>query len=331
MRIDILAYDGCANSGVSGFCDALALANSLAGRNHFTMRVVSRNGARVRPFSGPPLCVDCPMDAPLPGEAIREAVYVPPAIGLEAPDAELAAWVGRAHAAGAVACAACAGVFFLAEAGLLAGRAATTHWGLAAMFADRYPDVRLTPERMLVDGGDYVCAGGLTAYFDLALHLTARFASTELAASCARVLLLDPGRVCQTPYMNLLSPPLHGDAAIITAQEWLENNYARPFRIRELAEAARLSERTLLRRFKKATGRAPREYVQALRVERAKRLLESGNASVDEIAAQVGHNDAPSFFRLFKTLAGLTPGEYRKRFGIVSRVDDKHPGGVQKG
>ncbi len=325
MHIDILAYDGCVASGVSGFCDALAVANSLAGREIFSMRLVSREGAPIRPFSGPSLSVDAPMDAPSTEGAPLTAIYVPPAFGLDAPDADLAAWVGRTHAAGAVACAACAGVFFLAEAGLLAGRAATTHWGLAATFAARYPDARLTPELMLVDGGDYVCAGGLTAYFDLALHLIARFAAPELAASCARVLLLDPGRARQTPYMTLIGPARHGDAAIIAAQEWLEDNYARPLRIRELSEAARLGERTLLRRFKKATGRTPREYAQALRVERAKRLLESGNASVEEIAAQVGHGDAPSFFRLFKGLTGLTPGEYRKRFGIVLYADNAPP------
>lgn len=319
MRIGVLAYDDCVASGINGFCDALAVANSLAGRELFTTRVVSREGAPVRPFSGPPLCVDGPMDAPLRDNPLWEAIYIPPAYGLDAPPAELAAWAARAHASGAVACAACAGVFFLAEAGLLTGRAATTHWGLAAAFAARYPDVRLTPERMLVDGGDYVCAGGLTAYFDLALHLTARFASSELAASCARVLLLDPGRARQTPYMSLISPPLHGDASIVEAQKWLAKHYARPLCVKELAEAARLGERTLLRRFKKATGRTPREYLQALRIERAKRLLESGNASVDEIAAQAGHSDTPSFFRLFKGLTGLTPGEYRKRFGIPSR------------
>ncbi len=259
------------------------------------------------------------MNEPMRDEPLWDAVYIPPAFGLDAPHAELAAWVSRAHASGAVACAACAGVYFLAEAGLLTGRAATTHWGLTENFTVRYPDVRLTPEQMLVDGGDYICAGGLTAYFDLALRLTARFASSELAASCARVLLLDPGRARQTPYMNLISQPLHGDASIIEAQKWLEKHYARPLCVKELAEAARLGERTLLRRFKKATGRTPREYLQALRIERAKRLLESGNASVDEIAAQAGHSDTPSFFRLFKGLTGLTPGEYRKRFGIPLR------------
>ena len=186
--------------------------------------------------------------------------------------------------------------------------------GLAETFAARFPEVRLEQDRMLVDGGDYICAGGVTAYFDLALHLVARFASAALAASCARTLLLDPGRSRQTPYMSLVSPSGHADAPILQAQQWLEDNHARPLRISELAAAVHMSERTLLRRFKKTTRRTPLDYLQAVRIEHAKRLLESGGLAVGEIAAQVGYGDTASFFRLFKELAGLTPGEYRKRF-----------------
>ena len=361
MRMGILAYDGCVAGGVSGFADVLAVANHVAGRAVFTVRVVSAGGRPVQPFAGPPLAVDGPMDGPMddprdaprdaprddprdvpmddprdalrddPRDALRDApinategeeaiwdgVYVPPAFGFAGPPAPLVAWLRRAHASGAIACAACAGVFFLAEAGLLEGRAATTHWGLAQAFRARYPGVRLEPERLLVDGGDYVCAAGLTAYFDLALHLVARFASPEVAASCARTLLLDPGRASQTPYMSLLGPCAQGDAHMAKAQEWLEKNHTRTLRPGELAAAVTLGERTLLRRFKKATGRTPGAYLQALRIEHAKRLLESGTLSVDEIVATVGYQDTPAFFRLFKEMTGLTPGGYRSRFSVL--------------
>ncbi len=311
MRIAILAYDGCVASGVSGFADVLAVGCALAGQELFTVRVLGRDGKAVRCFSGPSQAVD--------GGLVAEgwdALYVPPAYGLGAPDPELAAFVGRAHKAGAVASAACAGVFFLAEAGILDGRAATTHWGLAETFAARYPAVRLEPERMLVDGGDYVCAGGLTAYHDLALHLIARFVSPDLAAACARVLLLDPGRARQTPYMSLLGPSAHGDEAVRAGQGWIEERLAQPLRLAELAGAVSLGERTLLRRFRKATGRTPGEYLRAVRVERAKRLLETGEEAAENVAWSVGYGDVSAFFRAFKGLTGLTPREYRERFSL---------------
>jgi transcriptional regulator GlxA family with amidase domain len=207
-------------------------------------------------------------------------------------------------------------VFFLAEAGILRGRPATTHWGLAQAFAARYPDVALEPDRMLVDGGDYICAGGVTAYFDLALHLVARHVSPEAALSCARTLLLDPGRLRQTPYMSLLPLPSAEDEAVAAARRWIEDNYARPVRIGEVAAAAHLTGRTLLRRFRRAVGRTPAQYLQAVRIERAKRLLETGGESTGEISSMVGYADATAFFKAFRELTGLSPGAYRRRFGL---------------
>ncbi len=316
MRVGILACDTCFASGVHGFSDTLAVANLIMGRDVFETVVLSEDGGPVRCFAGAVVRADEALRDAGPGEGRWDIVYVPPAFGLTEPDAALAGWLGRAHASGAVACGACAGVFFLAAAGILRGRPATTHWGLAQAFAARFPDVPLDADRMLVDGGDYVCAGGVTAYFDLALHLVARHASPEAALDCARTLLLDPGRVRQTPYMSLL--PTAADETVARACRWLEENHARPVRMRELAEAVLLTERTLLRRFRASVGRTPVQYLQAVRIERAKRLLETGGESAGEIAAMVGYADATAFFKAFRELTGLTPGEYRRRFGIAA-------------
>lgn len=243
------------------------------------------------------------------------AIFIPPAFGLSAVPSPIVAWVRAAHATGALCCAACAGVFFLAEAGLLDGRPATTHWGLVDQFKRSYPTVKLTPQRLLVDGGSYICAGGVTAYFDLALHLVTRLASRELALHCARVLLLDPGRTEQTPYMELLTTHPHGDTLIAHAQQWLETHHTRPLHLHELAAHLHCTERTLHRRFRKAIGLAPVAYLQALRVEHAKRLLESTTLPASSIAQEVGYQDTPAFFRVFHSLTELTPGEYRRRFG----------------
>lgn len=314
MHVGILAYENCLASGLYGFADTLAVANTVAGKEVFRTAVLSEGYGPVRCFSGTVVTADAPLFGA--GADGWDIVYAPPSFGLEAPDPELSAWLGRAHARGAVTCGACAGVFFLAEAGILRGRLATTHWGLVGAFAARYPDVLLAPDRMLVDGGDYICAGGVTAYFDLALHLVARHASPEMALSCARTLLLDPGRVRQTPYMSLLPLPAAGDEPVAAAGRWLEDNHTRPVSIGELAEAVHLTGRTLLRRFRKAVGRTPAQYLQAVRIEHAKRLLETGGESAGEIAGMVGYADATAFFKAFRDLTGLTPGQYRRRFGM---------------
>lgn len=325
LRVGMLAHEGCAASGLSGFADVLAVANLRSGQDLFAVKAYSPDGRAVRSFSG----AWVPVDGAIQDVPGLDLVYAPPAFGGPWLLTGAAQWVRRVHGDGAVACGACAGVFVLAQAGILQGRTATTHWGLAEAFRAAHPGVRLEPERMLVDGGDTVCAGGVTAFYDLALHLVARFVSSELAADCARTLLLDPGRVRQTPYMRLTGPVAHGDALVAEAQAWLEERHARPVSMGELAALVHVSERTLTRRFRRATGAGPLRYLQALRVEHAKRLLETGDWSVEEILAAVGYQDAPAFFRLFRTLTGLTPGEYRSRFSLFwdeSRKKDRAAG-----
>jgi transcriptional regulator GlxA family with amidase domain len=303
----------------------LAVANSLAGSTLFSPHVLSDDGGPVSCFADTRLTADGSLTAlpptagKTPPRVAWDILYIPPGYGMLPHDSDHVAWITEQHEKGSIVCAACAGVFLLAETGLLKERSATTHWGLADRFARQYPDVRLHPERMLVDNGDVICAGGLTAYFDLALHLIARFVSPQLTAACARTLLLDPGRTEQTPYMHLTGPAGTDDDAVNRAMVWLEENHSRPIRVGELAARANLGERTFLRRFTKATGHTPAGYLKALRVEHAKRLLESGSMTMDAIVDAVGYRDTPSFFTLFKKMTGLTPGDYRNRFGLISR------------
>ena len=272
MRVAVMAYEGCLASGVSGFADALAVGNHLAGREIFRVRIIGASESAIRGFREAPVPVDATLAATAASGAVWDVVFVPPAFGVPGSLSDLAPWLRSAHAGGALVCAACAGVFALAEAGILHGREATTHWALAREFRQRFASARLDVERIVIDGGDYVCAAGVTAYFDLALGLIARFVSPETAAACAKTLLLDPGRSSQVPYMRLLAPVSHGDAAIAAAQAWMEDNIQRPLESKVLAEAAHLGERTFLRRFKRATGKTPKDYVRALRAEFAKQI-----------------------------------------------------------
>lgn len=319
IRIAVLALEGCVASSVAGPLDVFAAANrvsrDLGQGEPFAARIVRLEPGAVRSFHGLPVA---PQEVARPGERF-DLVLVPAVFDNLAGvvgERKAAAWLAGQHAAGARVAGVCAGAFLLAEAGLLDSREATTHWALAGEFSRRYPRVALKPELLLVDTGDVLTAGGVTAYLDLCLHLVARLASPELAALCAKVLLVEPGRRFQAPYALHTAPRGHGDAAILKAQDWLEAHLAGPVRIADAARAANLGERTLLRRFRKATGDTPLDYVQRLRIESAKRLLETTPRTVDDIAAAVGYADPTSFRRLFKARTGLTPDGYRRRFAV---------------
>ncbi len=211
-------------------------------------------------------------------------------------------------------CSNCTGAFLLAEAGLLEGKRATTHWGYQEQFRERYPDVYLEPENMLTHDGQLLCAGGGNAWFDLGLYLIERFCDHETAVETAKAFVIDFGRTSQLSYSPLLNKRSHRDDKIIQLQDWMEQNYTQPFSLKRLMATSHLSARTLHRRFKQATGVTPNAYLQLVRLEAAKKQLEQTHDSIEQITHKVGYNDLSSFSVLFKQKTGLTPRLYRERY-----------------
>lgn len=231
-------------------------------------------------------------------------------------------WLRRQHAGGATICSVCSGSILLAEAGLLHGREATTHWAYRDLFARRYPEVRLRMDSVLLgaDGDSRVItAGGASSWEDLALYLIARFFGPAEAVRTAKLFLFGDRSEGQLPYAAPARPRDHGDGAVHAAQLWIADNYALPRPVERMAGHAGLSLRTFKRRFAAATGMAPLAYVQALRIEEAKQLLERTDDGPEEIAAAVGYADPTFFRRLFKRIAGVTPARYRRRYQPVTR------------
>ncbi|MBI1251224.1 MAG: helix-turn-helix domain-containing protein [Alphaproteobacteria bacterium] len=225
-------------------------------------------------------------------------------------------WVRERQKAGARVVSSCTGSFLLAEAGLLDGREATTHWAFVEQMRKEYPNVRVRADRIIVaadEDGRIVTAGGATSWTDLVLYLVGRFVSEEEARRLARMSLFDWHHNGQNPYARLSARPQTSDAAIRAAQEWVALHYATPDIVTALAQHAQLPLKTFARRFKSATGFAPLDYVQRLRIEESKQALETSDVGVDELAALVGYQDAPTFRRLFKRMVGETPSEYRRR------------------
>lgn len=232
-------------------------------------------------------------------------------------------YLRSAHARGATIATACSGALLLAEAGLLDGWQATTHWGYCDFMRKRYPNIELHPQRALVVSGEgqrLIMAGGGTTWLDLTLLLIARFCGVEHAMGVARVNLIDWHTIGQQPFAHLSPPPKSEDALIARCQVWIANHYKVASPVAQMVEHSGLPERSFKRRFVAATGMSPLQYVHTLRLEEAKQMLERSEDSVECIANEVGYEDSSFFSRLFRRHVGLTPAAYRKRFGGMRKV-----------
>jgi transcriptional regulator GlxA family with amidase domain len=227
-------------------------------------------------------------------------------------------WLRRQHAQGALVVGVCMGAAYLAEAGLLDGRMATTHWGLSDRFAERYPQVDWRPDLFVTEDSRLLCSGGVFASIDVSLYLVEKLCGHEVAVQCAKSMLLPMPRIHQTGYaMQTISRP-HGDERIRGVESFLQANFHTEISTQILASRAGLGERTFVRHFKAATGQLPAGYVQALRIQAAKAMLERDAKPVQTISAEVGYDDVAFFRSLFKRIVKMTPSEYRTHFAPLS-------------
>jgi transcriptional regulator GlxA family with amidase domain len=330
MHLRIWVYDGVLASGIAGTIDLLATANLILKRGNgrptasparFTWRIESLDGKPVCTASGQIVNVD----GPITGRGGADAIIV------MAPFVEkietfleqskqskhfkpLFAALKRSHVRGAVIASYCTGSFLLAEAGLLDGRIATTHWANAKVFEKRYPLVDLRASEVLTEQDRIVCGGAVTSSLKLALRLVEKLAGAAVATATAKLLLIDTGRVSQTPHAPLQKEG-HTDKVVARAQRWMENHLHERFLLAELATHLAVSERTLNRRFKSAVGDAPLRYLQTLRIEMAKQLLERrADISVERVSERIGYRDVSTFRQLFRRSTGHTPRDYQRRF-----------------
>lgn len=326
----ILAVPETAGSALYGMVDVLSAAGSvwqeLTGsdtpRQCFRVRIVA---PEPQPFSCGhriPVIPDCGIGDDPGGEIlILPELWLGPDEPLHDRYPALMDWIRRCHRRGCAIYSACSGAVMLAETGLLDGCDATSHWGYRELFRQHYPKVRFHPEPNLViadHAGRIVTAGGTTSWHDLALHIIARHASPGEALRIAQVYLLKWHGEGQLPFTPLATRALHADALVRRCEDWLAQHFRQPGAVRGVVDQAGIPERSLKRRFRAATGRSLTEYLQNLRVEAAKRLLEAGGDPVDAIGIAVGYEDASFFRRLFKRLTGLTPAAYRRLFQPVA-------------
>lgn len=280
----------------------------------FDIKTVTVDGKTVKTLDG----LEIKPDASIYDIKNSDTIIITPSADpLGYPFAETVPWLIKAHENGAHIASLCTGAFLLAKTGLLNNKSATTHWGFIKAFKELYPKVILKPEKLITDEGDLFCSGGAKAGGDLSLYLVAKYIGKEAAFQTAKALLMDMDRKSQSPYSIFRFEKTHGDKDILTIQEWIEKHFNNEIKVDLLATKAGMSRRTFERRFKNATGDSPLQYLQRVRVENAKQLLEKGNKTFDEITYHVGYEDSSTFSRFFKKTTGLSPNLYKKKYSYV--------------
>lgn len=316
-EVGLVLYPGCQTAMIHGMTDLLDIAG------HFSAK---RGGPRLRVSHWRPGADGCwgrvSDSHPDLGQPMEPTVLIVPGRltgPMEIEEATpYARWLLDRHAQGATLAANCGGVFALAATGLLSGRPATTHWLFADAFRERFPEVRLDPDKMVIEDGDIITAGGLMAWTDLGLRLVDRLLGSTVMAETGSFMLIDSAGREQRYYSRFAPRLTHGDEAIVRVQHWLQAREAKAVSVGEMAKVVAMEERTFQRRFKAATGMKPTEYAQHLRVGKARELLEFTRRSVEQIAWAVGYEDAAAFRKLFHRIVGLSPGDYRHRFAAVA-------------
>lgn len=318
VRVGLLAYDGCIASELFTVLDMLRLANRVgeltgAGARFVTSVHAAHPGA-VRTSSGVDLHaqgMDRGLDLLIvPGFDLSPTQDV--ITRLESWEAE-GALVEQAHVRGVPIAGVCLGAFLLAQAGILDGRRATTAWLFAEALQKHYPDVLVDRRSLLVEDGPVMTTGAFSAGSDLALHLVRLHVGRSVARQTARITLTG-NRNSQAPYIDEQLIDRSVGAFSAEVRHYLATRVDRPYDLPAVAAAHHVSTRTLLRRFRSETGQTPLDYLQTLRVTRARQLLEVADTSIAEIARAVGYQDLSTFRRLFSSTIGMTPSQYRRTF-----------------
>ena len=224
-------------------------------------------------------------------------------------------WLGllREQAAtGTRICSVGTGSFLLAEAGLLSGRPATTHWNYFEQFIRRYPEVELKTRHLITQSENIYCVGSVNSIADLMVHITEEWFGSRIARAIENQFSLEIRQAFRAAAYQKEVDSSHHDEAVVEAQQWLQDHLPSPASMGQLAAHVKLSPRTLNRRFKQATGVSPQAYLQRLRIGAAKDLLRQSNLSIGEIAWQLGLQDASYFSQLFRQHSGMSPLRYRE-------------------
>ncbi|MFB4301077.1 helix-turn-helix domain-containing protein [Actinomadura sp. NTSP31] len=313
--VSVLAFDGMAPFELGSVVEVFGLPRPELGVPWYDLRVCSLERGPMRAVGGFTMAAEHDLETFASADTVM-VVAVADVHGDPSP--EVVAALRKAHARGARVVSICSGAFALAAAGLLDNRDATTHWRYADLLQRRYPDVRVTPDVLYVDGDDVLTGAGSAAGLDMCLHLVRKDHGARVANAVARRLVVPPhreGGQAQFVEAAVTAPAADGaDDAIARSMRWALAHLAEPITVARMAREAHLAPRTFIRHFNRQTGTSPLRWVVTQRIMAALPLLEEGTAPVERIAAAVGFESPVTFRHHFGRAMRTSPSAYRRTF-----------------
>lgn len=252
-------------------------------------------------------------------EIKKSDLVIIPALGRDAAagielNKNLIPWIVQQYKNGSEIASLCIGAFLFAATGLLKGKQCSTHWLYASQFRQMFPDVKLADDKIVTDQNGLYSSGGASSYWNLLLYLVEKYTDREIAVMAAKFFLLDIGRTNQSSFIIFRGQKDHNDNEVKKAQEYIELNFKDKITVDELCDLFGIGRRTFERRFKKATNNTIVEYIQRVKIEAAKKELESGRKTINEVMYDTGYTDTKAFRDVFKKIAGLSPIDYRNKY-----------------
>lgn len=226
-------------------------------------------------------------------------------------------WIMDQYKKGAQIISLCVGAFILGGTGLLDGKRCVTHWRVERQFQALFPKVKLTTEKLLTDEQGIYTGGGAFSSANLLLYFIEKNVGRDTALYCSKIFQIDIGRKAQSPFIIFSGQKDHPDEEIRLAQSYIEDNYKSKLSVDVICKRFAIARRTFERRFKKATGNTVLEYIQRVKMEAAKRELEKGRKTINEIMFEVGYWDTKAFRNIFKKYTSVSPSEYKSKYVLV--------------
>lgn len=330
IKMAVFAYDNCLGTSITGPIDFFKFANTHGELVHgesdntqFDWMILSIDGRPVKTSAGLIISVDGDLDTAKDADVALIA-SIDHAHGRQVLELvkqmspRVTPWLRELHQSNVILAAQCSGTFFLAESGLLNGYSATTSWWLTPMLKKCYPDIDVKSEALLQQANKLYTCGAFGSYMNLCIHLIEQFAGKEIATRCAKTALMHTQLTSQAPLVPLFYAAKQQDEVIYNAINWMKENLQSDISIEDISARFALSPRTFNRRFKEATGKPPNNYLQNLRIEAARHLLETTDLTLEAILPKIGYYDLSSFRRLFKRELQLSPIDYRRQFSLIA-------------
>lgn len=325
MKVAILVYNYCSLWAAAGCMEILLRANKAQDyynrnpRKYFEIEFVSSTKEQAVTHYNIPI----QNHSTIYNQKRYDIVIVPGTdtnpLSILEENKDAITWIKNQNENEALVVSNCTGSFLLAASGILDNKTATTHWFMADLFKKRFPEIKLCTEKIIIDNKNSITSGGATSFENLMVYIIEKFLGHEIALGVSKLYLIDLNKDNQLSYSILNIQKNHGDQQILKAQDFIEQNSKNKLSLSQISEKICMSTRSFIRRFKAATGDTPFQYIQKVKVENAKRQLESGDKTFEEIAFIVGYDDANAFRKIFIRYTGITPSLYKKKYCINSR------------